>query len=98
MSQTEASHTQDEGVEQHRLTLHVGFGWCGAVVCKVLQDGGVPGEAQQHLGKDGPVSDFMFSTKRHICSRSVVKEDILQLKKLLFQPLQRNESLLFFQT
>lgn len=54
-SQPESSHTQDE-CEEQQLTLHVGFGRGGAVVRKVLQDGGVPGEAQQHLGKDGPVS------------------------------------------
>lgn len=36
--------------------MHVGPGRGGAVVHKVLQDGGVPGEAQQHLGTDGPGS------------------------------------------
>lgn len=42
--------------ERHGLTLQVGLGWGGAAVGKVLQDGGVPGEAEQHLGKDGPAS------------------------------------------
>lgn len=33
----------------HPLTLNVGFGRSGTVVFKVIQDGGVPGETQQHL-------------------------------------------------
>lgn len=42
-------HTQDK---RWRLTLYVGPGRGGAVVREVLQHGGVPGEAQQHLGRD----------------------------------------------
>lgn len=38
------------------LTLHVGLGRGGAVIREVLQDGGVPGEAEQYLGTDGTVS------------------------------------------